>query len=439
VFLNGLTGHHGYFSCRLYCPNKGRRAPGEKTYYPAHLKPDNYAVHGCDHEDFNFNRLPVRPDGEYQRNVTFVLASRNPTEYHRRRKQTGVVKPSILIGLVSHRKLSLPGCCAMDLMHLISLNITDLLLLLWRGTMKCKAPDNKETWEWAVLTDDVWVKHGQSVADTTPYLPGSFDVPPRNPAERISSGYKAWEFLTYIFVLGPGLLYGILPDPYFSNFCKLVYALRLLQQRRITKEEIVRAHHVLIEFVREFEEIYYQRKVERIHFCRPSIHALLHLAREVIRLGPGCYYTQWTMERTIGNITEEMKQPSNSYANLSKRAIRRAQVSALKAMIPELNPAVKDPRGSQEVAEGYVLLRAKDETMHTVSGAAGDAIKAYMQTAGPVAPNWKPRVYRWARLRIPTGQIARSAWKEKLKPLEKLRMSRNVKVCLSFIVSSICR
>lgn len=28
------------------------------------------------------------------------------------------------------------------------------------------------------------------------------------------------------------------------------------------------------------------------------------------------------------------------------------------------------------------------------------------------------------------GQVARSAWKEKLKPLEKLRTARNVEVCL---------
>ncbi|KAJ6480041.1 hypothetical protein DFH09DRAFT_849271, partial [Mycena vulgaris] len=33
---------------------------------------------------------------------------------------------------------------------------------------------------------------------------------------------------------------------------------------------------------------------------------------------------------------------------------------------------------------------------------------------------------RWARLRIPNGQIARTAWKEKQKALNKVRMSRNI-------------
>ncbi|KAJ6524622.1 hypothetical protein DFH09DRAFT_937130 [Mycena vulgaris] len=34
---------------------------------------------------------------------------------------------------------------------------------------------------------------------------------------------------------------------------------------------------------------------------------------------------------------------------------------------------------------------------------------------------------RWAHLRLPNGQIARSGWKEKHKPLKNVRMARNVK------------
>ncbi|KAH9992906.1 hypothetical protein BJV77DRAFT_920539, partial [Russula vinacea] len=38
---------------------------------------------------------------------------------------------------------------------------------------------------------------------------------------------------------------------------------------------------------------------------------------------------------------------------------------------------------------------------------------------------------RWARLRIPTGQICYSSWKELQKPLEKRRTARMVKVLLN--------
>jgi hypothetical protein len=98
-------------------------------------------------------------------------------------------------------------------MHWACLNWTDLILALFRGTIECELPDSKKAWIWAVLQGKIWKEHGQSVADATPYLPGSFDRPPRNPAEKISSGYKAWEFLLYIVGLAPALLHGILPDP----------------------------------------------------------------------------------------------------------------------------------------------------------------------------------------------------------------------------------
>ncbi|KAI0310278.1 hypothetical protein OF83DRAFT_1034831, partial [Amylostereum chailletii] len=38
------------------------------------------------------------------------------------------------------------------------------------------------------------------------------------------------------------------------------------------------------------------------------------------------------------------------------------------------------------------------------------------------------RMRKWGRLRLADGQNARSAWKEKEKPLERIRMSRVVKI-----------
>jgi len=144
------------------------------------------------------------------------------------------------------------------------------------------------------------------------------------------------------------------------------------------------------------------------------------------------------IERTIGNLTEEMKQPSKPYANLSQRGLRRAQVNALKSMIPLLERKKGNPRGSIDLGGGFVLLRARDRTMQTLRGDAAIAVRTYMhdQTGDDVA-NWNPRVFRWARLHLPTGQVVRSAWKEKTKSLEKVRMSRNVRVS-SIIHSCLC-
>jgi len=359
TYLNRLVGHHGAYGCRLYCATKGHHKPGGGHYYPVLLRPDNYNVEGCDHPDIDVQHLPPASSQEYQQNLAFVMASPNDTRYKQRRKDTGISKPSLFSGLVANRMLSTPGCFPADLMHLVSLNLTDLILSLWRGTIDCDPHDNRASWDWAVLKDETWKRHGKCVADATPYLPGSFDRPPCNPAEKISSGYKAWEFLLYVFALGPDVFYDVIPEKYWAHFCKLVTAIRTIHQHSIKANHLQIAHTFIQEFVQDFELFYYQHKTERMHFCWPCIHALLHLAPEVVQIGPGAYSTQWTIERSIRNLGEEIKQPSKPFANISQRGILRSQVNALKAMIPDLEPSVtKIPRGAKELGNNFVLLRA---------------------------------------------------------------------------------
>ena len=108
-------------------------------------------------------------------------------------------------------------------MHLPAINIPDLLLGLWRAVFECDKADDRASWDWAVLVGKTWKDHGQQVAQCTPYLPGSFDRPPSNPAEKINSGYKAWEWLLY--GLGPALFYDTLPLIYWQHYCKLVFGI----------------------------------------------------------------------------------------------------------------------------------------------------------------------------------------------------------------------
>ncbi|KAF9486092.1 hypothetical protein BDN70DRAFT_846549 [Pholiota conissans] len=428
TYLNGLTGHSGAYGCRIYCPVKGRRKTGGNHYYPALLKPVEYNVEGCDHDDVNGRHLQSSNRQEYLDALNKVLSSRTQGQHQENRRQTGITKPSIFSGFPPNRTIGVPACFAGDLMHLVALNLTDLLVNLWRGKLDCDPEDDKSTWDWVCLTGDVWIEHGQRVADTMPYLPGSFDRPPRNPADKINSGYKAWEYLTWIYGLGPALLHGILPDKYWKNYCKLVRGIRLIHQRSVRIEELHEAHQLLVEFVEEFEELYYQRKESRIHFCRQSVHALLHIVPEIIRLGPGVYYTQWTMERTIGNLGEEIKQHSKVYANISERGLRRCQVNALKAMMPELERERGLPRVSDDLGNNYILLGDHEKHPHTLPESEANALRFYFSRIddGNTDPEWCPQIRKWARMRLPNGQIVRGGWKEKKKALEKVRMGRNV-------------
>ena len=128
-------------------------------------------------------------------------------------------------------------------------------------------------------------------------------------------------------------------------------------------------------------------------------------------MGPSAYYAQWTMERTIGNLGEEIKQPSNPYANLSQRGLRRAQVNALTASLPQFATASDSEtlplRRGVSVGDGYALLRPREPNAHLVYGAEKTAIKSYIEIAGketlPAA--WTLLIHRWGRLQLPNGQI----------------------------------
>jgi len=77
-----------------------------------------------------------------------------------------------------------------------------------------------------------------------------------------------------------------------------------------------------------------------------------------MRVGPGTYTTQFTMECTIGNLGQEIWQPSNPFANLAWHALQQSQVNALKSIYPELDPNSKPqlPKGVVDVGEGYIML-----------------------------------------------------------------------------------
>lgn len=136
------------------------------------------------------------------------------------------------------------------------------------------------------------------------------------------------------------------------------------------------------------------------------------------------------MERLIGSLGAEIRQPSKPFANLARRALRRCQTNAIKAMVPELSPPPELPAGAIDMGDGYVLLRASESHERQLPTAESTILAAFVRNIGGEHFEdtfvQRPMVAKWARLQLPNGQIARSWWKERLG---LPRTSRNVKVC----------
>ena len=388
----------------------------------AHLKPNNYQVADCNHPDFDFRNFQFQlTPQEYQDNLALIINSTDQNDYEKNRKSTGISKPSILLGLHPSYMPSVPLCFTIDLMHLFGLNIGELLIPIWRGTFKCEVTDDKATWDWVVLVGATWLTHGKLVANATKFFPSSFHRPPRNPAEKISSGYKATEYYLYLFGLGPAFFRTVLPKKYWKNFCKLVRGVHIIMQRTITGKQVQEAHRYLVQFVEEYENLYYQRRTDRLHFNRPCIHTILHTSPEVFRFGNGCHTDQFTMERAIGDLGNGIRQPSNPFGNLSQLALRQAQINAIKVICPELDEdLVKHlPQYSCDLGEGYIVLRPREKVAQGFSDRQLQAVREVCE---------KQKRQKWGRLQLPNGQIARSLYSEKQRNSTQTRISRNVKV-----------
>ncbi|KAG2751377.1 hypothetical protein P692DRAFT_201838975 [Suillus brevipes Sb2] len=212
AFLTGLMGHHSKMGCRLYCGLPGRHKLGGPTYYPALLRPDATDSH----PDILIDNLPAVGSFDYETSLQRIIQCRNTAEYEQTRLETGIIKPSIFCSFETDHILLVPLCFSSNIMDVAAINVAD-------------PTDDKSIWDWAVLTKDVWKAHGSIIASATPFLPGSFDRPPRNPAEKIHSGYRAWEWLLYLYGMAPATLFNL-----------------------------VDAHQHLVDFSQDFEEIHYQ-------------------------------------------------------------------------------------------------------------------------------------------------------------------------------------
>ena len=432
AMIAGMVGHSSKFGCRLYCGMPGRHRQGDSHYYPLMQKPLNYAVHGCDHDDISLIDLSTYRKNiaeRYQINLQELVDARTKRDYDKLRLATGLTKQTIFSALP--RTLGIPNIFVLDVMHLIALNDPDLLIGLWRGTIKVYAPDSRDSWDWFVLKKDIWETHGKTVGMATQYIPSSFGRAPRNIAEKINSGYKAWEFIMYLFTLAPALLHGILPTRYWQNLCRFVRGIQLLYQRKISSEQIREGHQHLCNFHQEFEELYVQCKAERIHFLRQSIHLLTHLGPETIRAGPLISYSQWTMENLIGNLGKEIRQDKDPHANIAQRGLLRAQTNVLRNIVfKERLPSSTSPpsRPQKDLNDGFILLWPRQKQQTEILPLEEEAIMTLWQKEGWQNQNdWPRTVCRWARIRLPNSQVVRSMWGES-KSQQHLRQTTIAKV-----------
>ena len=146
AYLNGLVGHHGKFGCCLYYPVPGRHKPNGSHYYPALMMPIDYVMPQCNHKDLPFTLSAVSSSNLYPSNLSFLLKSLNEAQYKKWCLETGITKPTISLGFNPNQIFRIPGCFGSNIMHLGTLNLSDLLVTLWQGVLDHNRDNLPSSW-----------------------------------------------------------------------------------------------------------------------------------------------------------------------------------------------------------------------------------------------------------------------------------------------------
>ncbi|KAI6143202.1 hypothetical protein BKA82DRAFT_158079, partial [Pisolithus tinctorius] len=103
--MSNFVGQQGKNGCHMHCPLKSCWKPGPSQYYPVLLKPNNYNITGCNHGDVNIYDVSPSTSMHYV---------------------TGIVGPSIPLGLQPYLVLGIPKCFPSEMMHLSGANMAAL-------------------------------------------------------------------------------------------------------------------------------------------------------------------------------------------------------------------------------------------------------------------------------------------------------------------------
>jgi hypothetical protein len=197
---------------------------------------------------------------------------------------------------------------------------------------------------------------------------------------------KANQWKTWAQVLSPIILKDRLPDPFYTEWIKLVYGMTLATDYSVRADDIMLVRKLMVGFVNHYHTAYYRYDNRRLPACRAVFHALLHVADCMEWLGPMWSYSQWVVERMFGLWTPKVKQRANPSRNLSLAMLRSSWVSNLRysadlttqssvfgsdsSFIPG-SMTDDDERTAQSIGMSSLLNKLRQSSQNSDSGGAG--------------------------------------------------------------------
>ena len=199
--------------------------------------------------------------------------------------ETGVKGVSPLTRL---QTISIPESSPFDVMHLVFLGFVRDLCALLNGTFFKAGHLNNHPGR---MSEKYWVQLGVDMAKIG--APASWGRYPRN-IQKYIKGFKAEELSSFLIHYLLPLSFKRVNASTYRALQRLVLSVSLSTSFQLTNDEIEEIELHLKLFMQWFYDTFYQQKYERLPACKYTMHALLHLIRDIQNWGPASYFWQFS-------------------------------------------------------------------------------------------------------------------------------------------------
>lgn len=189
-------------------------------------------------------------------------------------------------------------------MHLVPINLVEILLRLWTGNYQF---DQEQPCSY-VLTKEQWIEIGNDLENARAHLPDAFGPAPLNIYTRLKAyKRKAIQKHNLLLLYFPTIMRSRLPAKYYQNLIFLCKAYSLTMSRVVTEETLTLIKELWARFVLTFEELYVHPENQdedprRQVLMTSNIHATLHIADTIRDLGPAYGWCEWGLEDFLGPL-----------------------------------------------------------------------------------------------------------------------------------------
>ncbi|QRV73327.1 Transposase family tnp2 [Ceratobasidium sp. AG-Ba] len=304
----------------------------KRTYYIPLAEPlvsDNPAATTSSYDPLN---LPNRTEERMKRQAE-KMDKATPREYEELAKRYGIAGPTILDRIPS---LQRPTSYPHEFLHLFLLNHVPDLITLWIGKHPSVTTAGCENY---LISKADWEAIGRETEAATKLIPSYFSrkLPNIQIEWRLFCG-ESWSF--WVLYIGPIVLRERLGKKYYNHFMELVSIIKCLIQFENTTERIEQLRTEIAGYVERYEEYYYQYNYDRVCVCKLTLHALLHVAEEVIRCGPIWVFWSYLTERYCREIIACARQRAVPFITVMKFVLQMSQLTSVSMRFHEVRKAL---------------------------------------------------------------------------------------------------